>query len=371
MKPELRAAENWEGPSVNRWNRSHKADVAVSFSGGERNHLFLSQGGSRFQDVSGISGLDNIADGRGFALFDFDRDGWQDIALVNTNAPSLTLYRNELGSPDQAAPVVAVRFVGGNRAAEPSASFGNRDGYGATLRVELADGTTLLREHRCGEGFATQNSATLLVGIGDRELAEVVSVRWPSGATQRVEDVAAGTLLTFYEDSASAPERIEVARSAYPRARASGPAPRSVAAGHLKLWQSSEQGRDSNGTPRLRLYTTTATWCPACKRSLPQVAALRGAFAERELALYGVPVDPDDGLEKLLRYVEKFRPAYRLLRDLAPEEVAAVNRMVLAKFASDVLPSSIVTDGGGRILETVAGVPSISDVRRWLERDSL
>ena len=65
--------------------------VSHSFSGHERNHLFLSDRGRRFSDISAISGLDNIADGRAFVLWDFDRDGWQDIALVNANTPLLNI----------------------------------------------------------------------------------------------------------------------------------------------------------------------------------------------------------------------------------------------------------------------------------------
>ena len=40
--------------------------------------------------------MDSIADGRGFAYFDFDRDGWQDVVLVNSNAPQLELALGRL-----------------------------------------------------------------------------------------------------------------------------------------------------------------------------------------------------------------------------------------------------------------------------------
>ena len=76
--------------------------------------------------------------------------------------------------------MIAVRFVGGNHRARPGTGTSNRDGYGARVEV-VVDGTTLLREHRCGEGLAAQNSATMLVGIGAHPAAESVTVRWPSG----------------------------------------------------------------------------------------------------------------------------------------------------------------------------------------------
>ena len=96
-----------------------------SLSGKERNHLFLSAGGKQFTDISMISGLDNIGDGRGFVLLDYDRDGWQDIALVGANRPLLSLYHNRIAGADDPADktrarMIALRFVGGAREAKPS-----------------------------------------------------------------------------------------------------------------------------------------------------------------------------------------------------------------------------------------------------------
>ena len=56
---------------------------------------------------------------------------------------------------------------------------------GMVYSVEVdVGGRTLLREHRAGEGFSAQNSATLIVGLGAHQRAErAVRVRklWPSG----------------------------------------------------------------------------------------------------------------------------------------------------------------------------------------------
>ena len=124
--------------------------VAHSLSGNERNKLFMNSAGKSFSDMSGISGLDNIGDGRGFALFDYNRDGRQDIALVNANAPLFNLYRNAMKNHGN---VIAVRFEGSNNAASPSKAQTNRDGFGATVIAQVTNGPTVKREHRCGEGF--------------------------------------------------------------------------------------------------------------------------------------------------------------------------------------------------------------------------
>ena len=155
----------------------------TSVSGGERNPLFLSLQSEQFSDIAGISGLDHPGDSRSFGILDYDRDGWQDIVLVNANAPLLQLFRNQIGLSAKSRDfggMIALRFVGGNDTPQPQSLFSNRDGYGAKVSVKLGE-QTLLREHRAGEGFAAQNSSTMIIGIGKQAQADSVVVRWPSG----------------------------------------------------------------------------------------------------------------------------------------------------------------------------------------------
>ena len=93
----------------------------VSFSGHERNHLFLNRAGRDFVDASGVSALDDPADARAFAWLDFDRDGWLDLAVVNANRPLLQIFHNELsGAIDAPRDVLAFRFAGAHREATPA-----------------------------------------------------------------------------------------------------------------------------------------------------------------------------------------------------------------------------------------------------------
>lgn len=175
-----------------------------SFSGNEANRLFLNLGGKQFADLTGISGLGHRGDGRTFVTWDYDGDGWTDIASINSNAPKLLLWRNEIGELPGAARRnhLTVEFRGGNLGARPTADLSNRDGYGARVTVEVG-GRQLVREHQCGQGVFAQNSARLLIGIGEAASADRVTVRWPSGKTQTVAPVAAGTALVFSELEAS------------------------------------------------------------------------------------------------------------------------------------------------------------------------
>jgi hypothetical protein len=149
-----------------------------------------------------VSGLDHPGDGRGGALIDVDRDGWQDVALVSANAPMLQVFRSRLGERSGAEQrgFVALRLRG---AGTPGGS--NRDGYGAQLIVH-AGGRAQLRELRCGEGFASQNSDTILVGLGSAAAVERIEVRWPSGRDSLLPGpIASGSLVEIWEDPAQAP----------------------------------------------------------------------------------------------------------------------------------------------------------------------
>lgn len=193
-------------PEFERLKFSGPKFHAHSYSGSERNRFFLNLGGKNFTDLSTLSGADDVGDSRAWVQWDMDRDGWPDIALVNANTPSLSLYRNELGAQHPQRRFVAVELEGGADTGAPQGEWSNRDGIGARIEVETG-GVTLRRDRQCGEGFAAQNSATLLIGIGTAERADRITVRWPSRKVQRSEDIPAGTLCLFKERSAACEQR--------------------------------------------------------------------------------------------------------------------------------------------------------------------
>ena len=113
----------------------------------------------------------------------------------------------------------------------------------------------------------------------------------------------------------------------------------------------------------MRVYTTTATWCAACLSHLPSLAHLK----EEGVAIYGVPIDPDDDAEKLAGYVEKRKPPYEMLAEMGPEEKQAIADFLAQALGtrSPVLPSSVITDSEGNVLEVMEGIPTLSQVRKW------
>lgn len=175
-------------------------NVSNSFSGHERDHLYLNRGGKSFLDVSALSGLDFDTDGRSFAYLDYDQDGWLDVALASANAPQLQLMRNEMGDmTTETRNHVTLKFIGGNKDSQPSSTLSNRDGYGVKVTAKLESGVIIYREHLCGAGMAAQNSNKMHLGIGNSAFVKELKVVWPSGKTQTINNVPAGSLHEVHE----------------------------------------------------------------------------------------------------------------------------------------------------------------------------
>ena len=325
--------------------------VVHSLSGNERNRLFLNENaGEHFSDHSALAGLDSDSDSRGFALLDYDRDGWQDIALVNANNPLSQLFHNELGKfSTNKGGMIAVRLRGGSTSDTPS-DLSNRDGYGAIVEATLADGTLLKREHRCGDGYASQNSATMIIGIGDHTSVSKVTVRWPSGKSFNCENVSEGTLLTAFENHTDEPFTQKPYRSAKTPAEP-------LARPNYRLPFA------KRNAGKLQVFTTTATWCAACIGHLPSLTYLQ----TDDIALFGVPIDPNDTPAMLRKYVAKKNPPYQMLTELSSEEKERLSSFLAKnmRIESPVLPSTIITDEEGNVLEIMKGIPNLSQVRRW------
>lgn len=322
----------------------------VSQSGKERNRLFAALQGAGYADLSGLSGADDRADGRAFAVLDADRDGWPDLAVVNANAPGLQLFRNRIGE-GRPPPAIGVTLEG---AARPGASEGrsNRDGVGARIEVR-AEGVWRVRELRAGEGLAAQNSRLVGFGLGGAERADTLRVRWPSGAVSEVHDVPAGTRIHLREADPEPPRTAALA-PARPPARPPDrePVP--------------EVALPGAADARLRLVTTFATWCEPCVAELPELRRLREVFDGSELELLGVPVDPDDRGAPIERWVRRHAPPYRMLAELPRERVEALEALLRERLGGDGIPASLLLDREGRVVHARFGAPTVSELRRLL-----
>ena len=182
---EFRNSKHWNSPLLDfrlKVEGSASGDGprnrSNSLSGKERNRLLMRRDGG-FIDRSLTSGLDCREDARSFAVLDFDRDGWLDIALVSTNAPRLRLFRNRMGDLGGDGNVVEVVLAGACDRAEPSTEISNRDAVGAVVTA-VTDRRKSVFRNSIGEGLAAQNSRRIRIPLAKGETLEKISVRWPS-----------------------------------------------------------------------------------------------------------------------------------------------------------------------------------------------
>ncbi len=149
-------------------------------------HLFRNTGGGRFAETTAQMGAVFAAArvARGAAYADIDNDGDLDV-LLTTNAGPAVLFRNDGGTNRS----LRLRLEG---------TRSNRSGIGAVVRV-TSGGESQAQMLRSGSSYLSSSELVLTFGLGTRQLAEAIEVRWPSGQVDRLANVAAGQTITVQE----------------------------------------------------------------------------------------------------------------------------------------------------------------------------
>jgi hypothetical protein len=131
--------------------------------------LFVQQSDGTFVDEAPDWGVDDLGTGRGFVVVDLDDDGWLDIVKRDLAGPSRS-YVSRCGRNHYMK--VELR--------DPASM--NRFAIGATVRVVLDDGRSLVRwVNAGGTGFGTGGPPEVHFGLGEDRVIDRVEVTWPDG----------------------------------------------------------------------------------------------------------------------------------------------------------------------------------------------
>jgi hypothetical protein len=79
----------------------------------------------------------------------------------------------------------------------------NRSAVGTRLTLR-AGGSQQTREVKAGASYLSHNDLTVHFGLGTNDHADWLDIRWPSGRTERIENLKANQMLTVEEGRASA-----------------------------------------------------------------------------------------------------------------------------------------------------------------------
>jgi peroxiredoxin len=341
----------------------------LSWSGRERNRMFLSVGGEQFFDASAVTGTDFIEDARALGLLDWDHDGQVDMLLRNRTAPRLRLLRNNTGKGRHFLQV---------RLATQTAGV-NRDAIGTRVTV-LADGRLLSRTVTAGDGHLSQSSKRLFFGLADATKVEKMTVRWPNGETQEFHNLEADQLLDVFQGKAELKSQSFSATTAWNHAPKAQQRQEDADLGRVTVVtkipmaefplpsfeNADRKVKDFAGRPLLINFWSTS--CAACLEELGDLDKRRKKLDNAGLQVVTMLADGPEKHE----HAKKILAAVNMLENAGVANEAVTDGMrilaeaVLTTEVDMPLPVSLLLDQEGNLVQIHLGAVRIPNLLRDL-----
>lgn len=154
------------------------------------NYIFKNRGNYTFENSTNSWGLNQTSISNGASYVDLDLDGDLDL-LVNNIDQRAFVYRNNLNSKDSIrSNFIQVTLQGLDL---------NRSGIGSLVTV-YSNGSKQVRYCQPTRGFQSTSTSVLHFGLGSQK-ADSLSVLWPDGSLQTLNQVTSNTLMNIsYSD---------------------------------------------------------------------------------------------------------------------------------------------------------------------------
>ncbi len=147
--------------------------------------LVWNDGTGHFRERACGPAFDREFVGRGSAVADYDNDGDPDIAVASSGG-TLQLLRND--------------GVHGNwLGVELEGRKSNRQGIGARLVAETPGGRKLTRFVEAGSSYLSSSDPRVLFGLASDAAVKKLTIYWPSGIVQVLENLPAGRYVKIEE----------------------------------------------------------------------------------------------------------------------------------------------------------------------------
>lgn len=103
------------------------------------------------------------------------------------------------------------------------------------------------------------------------------------------------------------------------------------------------------------LLNIWATWCPPCRKEMPDLQELHETFAPHGLQVVGVSIDAGGADEAVRQFLEEYDVTYQILRDPS-DRISSV-------FMTQGVPVTVLIDASGIVLWRRLGPVSAGDPR--------
>jgi hypothetical protein len=163
-------------------------DAAIPMIHYRQSPLIVLNTGKNFQDVSSRAGpvFQERWDSRGLAIGDLHNTGRLDV-VISTNTGPAHVLRSDLSAPRH---WLSLQLQG---------SQSNRDGIGATVLIETADGNRQYATVKTSASYFSSSDARLHFGLSENPAVARIEVHWPSKIVQTFTNISADRVLVLCE----------------------------------------------------------------------------------------------------------------------------------------------------------------------------